>query len=742
MNTGFHDNQKNQPDANSSNGTAPVREKSRRVPLWQAITLPLVSVLAFLLLLEGVLTLLGIKPAFTTKDPFVGFASNAPLFTSVPGPQGRRLMATSRNKINYFNDQSFPLEKSPDTFRIFSLGGSTTYGRPYDDTTSFSGWIRELLPAADNHKKWEVINAGGISYASYRVVHLMEELVRYKPDLFIIYTGQNEFLEERTYGEIRDMSPLVRTAASLLNRTRTWSAMSGIMQTVGLLPQQADAEQKMLGARVNTILENSAGLDYYTRDDALREKILEHYRISLERMVTLARSVDARVIFVTPASNRKDCTPFKSQHTPGLDPSTRVRVEEMLAKAKEAMEYKNWQGALNLLAAASDVDPRHAELQYRRGQALLALERFDDARTAFRIACDEDVCPLRALSVMRQIVTEIARDQGVGLVDYVAILQHHMQATEGHSIPGEELFLDHVHPTVEGHKMLALALIEKMIEEGLVHPGAEWNEQTISNVSASIEGQIDKEAQSRALANLAQVLMWAGKHEEAARTARRAQEIAGETPEIAAVLSTYYVAKGKLEQSMQVLFGALESAPGAPGSMEVHLRLAESYMFPQLLQLEKAAVNFLLFSQYMQSYDRAHELIGYIAAKRGHLGLAYASIMEALRLNPDNTYARENLAKVRNALQSRTPNPTPPQVMLDYYPSGAPRNLAQVRPGPGGRPVIDGIKAEFYENGRVKYFADVVRGELNGIEMTWDPDGLLSSRKEYRNGVVIVKGSG
>ena len=45
----------------------------------------------------------------------------------------------------------------------------------------------------------EIINTGGISYASYRVARLMEELLAYQPDVFVIYTGHNEFLEKRIY---------------------------------------------------------------------------------------------------------------------------------------------------------------------------------------------------------------------------------------------------------------------------------------------------------------------------------------------------------------------------------------------------------------------------------------------------------------------------------------------------------------------------------------------------------------
>jgi len=158
--------------------------------------LPVAAILIFLLLLEGGLALFGVKPALQTEDPFVGFASNVPLFVPSSGPKGKQILTTAPNKLNFFNPQSFTRDKSPGTYRIFCLGGSTTYGRPYNDTTSFVGWLRELLPVAESNKNWEVINAGGISYASYRVAHLMEELVNYQPDLFVIYTGHNEFLEE------------------------------------------------------------------------------------------------------------------------------------------------------------------------------------------------------------------------------------------------------------------------------------------------------------------------------------------------------------------------------------------------------------------------------------------------------------------------------------------------------------------------------------------------------------------
>ena len=108
--------------------------------------------------------------------------------------------------------------KPPGTYRIVCLGGSATYGRPFFDHTSFAGWLRAFLPKADPSRNWEVINAGAISYASYRVKGLMAELARYEPDLFIAYMGHNEFLERRTYAGVFETPGLVRDAAGLASR--------------------------------------------------------------------------------------------------------------------------------------------------------------------------------------------------------------------------------------------------------------------------------------------------------------------------------------------------------------------------------------------------------------------------------------------------------------------------------------------------------------------------------------------
>jgi tetratricopeptide (TPR) repeat protein len=419
-------------------GKDPVNKPSvpRKLPFWQGALLSLAAIVLFFGSLEGVLAIIGVRPTLLDKDPFVGFVSNVPLFVPKIDEDGRQILTTAANKLSNFNHQQFYKKKPAGTYRIFCLGGSTTYGRPYNDTTSFAGWLRELLPRAEPSSRWEVINAGGVSYASYRVARLMKELALYEPDLFIIYSGHNEFLEERSYGALRDAPGMVKSTAALLARTRTWTAMSLLIKRMNISSSPKPDERFRLTREVDTQLEKY-GPDRYERDDNLRDKILMHYRLSLKRMVDIAESVDAEVIFVTPASNLKDFSPFKSQHADGLGESDRLLVENLLAKGRESIRGSSWSEALQILDQALQSDPRFAELHYRRGKVLFALGQHEEAKAAFRRARDEDVCPLRVLSPMQETLADVSRVTGSPLVDFVDLLEQRLSAEQRRRIlPG------------------------------------------------------------------------------------------------------------------------------------------------------------------------------------------------------------------------------------------------------------------------------------------------------------------
>lgn len=708
-------------------------EKSKtppQLPLWKAILLSLVAVGFFFGLLEVILAAAGVKPALVEEDPFVGFASNVPLFVPETGPDGRQWLVTAPNK-SLFNAQRFPREKPTGAYRIFCLGGSTTYGRPFDDRTSFAGWLRELLPKVDPGPQWEVINAGGISYASYRVANLMKELVQYEPDLFIIYSGHNEFLEERSYGALRDAPGVVRSVASVLARTRTWTAMHLLLERSGLLSAtdfQAGGRDRLSG-EVDTLLRRF-GPEIYERNDALRAQVLRLYRLSLERMVKIARSVEAEVIFITPASNLKDSSPFKSQHTDGLSAEDRRKAEALLARSLESANEAEWTAALEALDAAVRIDPRHAELHYRRGRALYALGRHADAKAAFIRARDEDVCPLRALSPMRAALSEVARTEESPLVDFIALLEEKLRLESGHTIPGETYFLDHVHPTIEGHRLLAVQLVHEMAGLGIVNSVKSLDDQTIASVSERIEARIDPQMRARSLANLAKVLAWAGKIEDAGRLARQALESGVRDPAIesdsAMIVARQFMMDDRMDRARQYYQKALNAEPRNP---EVHFQIGLQAMKRRQPQMETAAGHILFASVFWggSHRDMLHRLLGRIMAQRRRYKAAYKNVLEARRIDPQDAETKAMLGQLKKILGPRAENLKEPKIALARYPSGNLRRIVQVKPGPNGRFIPDGIWTEWYEGGELKRFVDYADGRPQGVDLTWEPSGRLIS---------------
>ena len=712
------------------------RSKPRAFPLWKGFAFSIAAIALFFGATEGVLALFGVQPILRREDPFVGFAESIPLFVRETDSQGRQILVTADNKT-LFNHQVFLAEKPPDTYRIFTLGGSTTYGRPYDDATSFSGWLRDLLPAADSRRRWEVINAGGISYASYRVAHLMEELARYQPDLFVVYTGHNEFLEERSYGELRDIPAPIRSAATVMARTRTWTAMKHVLHRFGAIDPTQPSGRTQLSREADPLLRRF-GPDIYQRNDPLRDRILHHFRISLERMVQIAGTAGSDLIFVTPASNLKDSSPFKSEHTADTRPPDRSRMKAMLTGANAKMRNSKTLEALRLLDEAIGIDPRFAALHYRRGKALFALGRYRQARTAFVRARDEDVCPLRALSPMRAILSEVARESGAGLVDFVEVLEQRLRIEQGHDIPGKEYFLDHVHPTIEGHGVLAERLVEAMIDRGIVQPAATWNREAIAAVAGKIESRVDAELESKSLSNLAKVLAWAGKTEDASRLARQALAAGGTDPDVimesANILAVYYAGQGDVEQEKKYFRLALNAAPANPN---VHFQIGLQILKNRRRELEIAASHILFASTFWSEShrDMPHQLLGRIMAQRSRFPAAYANLLEAQRLNPQNAETRTLLSMVRSRLGPEADVIAPPQVSIERHPSGMPRSIVQVRRDAAGQYVPDGIWTEWYESGEPERYVDYSNGVPHGVSLQWAADGGLISRSTYRIGV-------
>ena len=479
---------------------------------------------------------LGLGALEKIEDPFVGFDSNSPLFVEsedlAPGE-----LVTAEGKQVWFNYQRFTNPKQPNTKRIFCLGGSTTYGRPFDDETAFSGWLRELLPVIDSETDWEVINAGGVSYASYRVANVMEELCQYQPDLFVVLTGHNEFLERRTYaglleGGLSDEYMIAQTR-SFLQSSRVFNLIESFIRPKS---QFMIKDREKLPEEVDEILNHSAGPRSYERDDIWQDKVLFHFQFNLQRMVVMAKQAGAEIVFVSPASNLRDCLPFKtvseikrnSADPHGVSTQIAGQQEQLvdLSRAQLQLSFDDLDKASLLKRIERQLmeDPRNADLLFFKGRCLFGLGDWDSARKAFCDAVDEDVCPLRATRSITSVIQKVASENSVPCINFEEKLGAVSFEKFGHRCFGSEYFLDHVHPTIETHGLIANEVVEELKKIG-------WLDETnndsfdFDDVSLKIHSKVDLERQAIAFRNLAKVLHWAGKFEEAIPNAVNATQL-------------------------------------------------------------------------------------------------------------------------------------------------------------------------------------------------------------------------
>ena len=630
------------------------------------IAFGLAVALGLFLILEGILWISGVEPLYERADPYVGFAGYSPLFVEKRTPEGEHVFITANNKMYLFNNQKFPVRKDSDVTRIFCLGGSTTYGRPYDDITSFCGWLREFLPAVDPNRQWEVINAGGISYASYRVVNLMETLVRHDPDLFIIYTGHNEFLEKRTYDRVLSTPVFLRNLTSLASRLRLYSLLSDLVH----------GRKDVLSTEVDAVLDNSVGPEDYHRDDELRDAVLEHFQVSLTRMAKVGQKAGAGIIFVTPASNIGDFSPFKSEPGAGLDEADIHQIGLLKQSITEHLDNNNPEGAADLADQSLAIDPRDAELLFLKGRAMLALGEIDEARSAFIAARDEDIAPLRALTPMPGIVAKVARENGTGLVDFALMIE---ESSPG-AIPGEEHFLDHVHPTIDANRMLALAIVDEMIRAGDATPSSTWDDTVISKITERVYSKVDEAANAMALTNLSRVLNWAGKHEEAMRLVERASSITTDHHTLDQKV-TVLMSTGRYEEALPYSEQAVLLMPEIAAVRRNHgIILAELGQNEKALQELETAVlldptmlglyfhlGLVLWDLGYQdraenTYRKALDLepndanacnnLGILLARRGEYEAAMDLFERAVEADPGHTGAIGNLERVKRLLES------------------------------------------------------------------------------------------
>ena len=244
----------------------------------------------------------------------------------------------------------------------------------------------------------------------------------------------------------------------------------------------------------------AVGPEAYTRDETFKREVLSHYEASLNAKVDLAAETKARLLFVTPISNLRDFAPFKSENRSGLT-ADQLRAWRVAYEKGQTLAHNNQPAeAGKQFDAALAIDDRHADLLFRKGQALLALGKDKEARDYLVRARDEDICPLRALTATLETMRKVARERRAPLLDFEPLAT----ARASHQIPSQELLADHVHLQIAGSKMLALDILDQLARDKIVSFSPEWGPEAIASVTTEVEAGIEGPRYARELYSLSQ----------------------------------------------------------------------------------------------------------------------------------------------------------------------------------------------------------------------------------------------
>lgn len=119
-----------------------------------------------------------------------------------------------------FRGEEITKEKSDSTYRIFVIGGSTTFGvGSTADTTTIPGFLQKKFDTMTIGKHIEVVNAGiPKAYSFTEANYIRDKLLDYSPDLLIIYDGWND-IEHNFHDYNKEENKLGETIIRELKRS-------------------------------------------------------------------------------------------------------------------------------------------------------------------------------------------------------------------------------------------------------------------------------------------------------------------------------------------------------------------------------------------------------------------------------------------------------------------------------------------------------------------------------------------
>jgi tetratricopeptide (TPR) repeat protein len=341
---------------------------------------------------------------------------------------GARYFSNVKN-YPHSNHDSFDKVKKQNSFRVFIFGGSSTAGFPYQPNGSFSRYLNDALNYSYPNKNIEVVNLAITAINSYTILDLLPGVIEQNPDLVIIYAGHNEYYGALGVGSTESIgsSQTIVKLYLFLNQFKLTQLVKSILSsTINLF---ADKSEDIKGG---TLMARMASEKAIRLDSKIFNKGVEQFRDNLEDILSLLNERKIPTLIGTIVSNLRDQKPFISF------------VEDSIS----------------------------ADRVFQEGLNNLEIGKLTRADSLLSLARDLDGLRFRAPSVFNEIIKELSINYSAVLID----IEDQFSKISPYNIVGNNLMVDHLHPTLEGQQIIGKILVKNVLDGNYISKEGKYSD--------------------------------------------------------------------------------------------------------------------------------------------------------------------------------------------------------------------------------------------------------------------------
>ncbi|MEJ2537162.1 MAG: tetratricopeptide repeat protein, partial [Calditrichia bacterium] len=288
------------------------------------------------------------------------------------------------------------------------------------------------------------------------------EIIKLKPDAILIYMGHNEFYGAFGTGSSQYISSNRKVVLLYLKlrRLRIVQLISNLIHSAGSI---FSSERNNDGT---SLMETMARKQEIPYQSSQVQKTARNFEENLDEIIKLARDNNIIVVVSTLVSNLKDQKPFVSQFSSDLDSYTSQECQELLIRGRSYLTAGQNNRAARCFSRFAKIDSGSADFNFYWGKLLLKQKHYVKAYSKFSRARDLDMLRFRAPVLFNIIIESVAQKTNVPVVKMDQVFR---QASKD-SVPGDDLFCDHLHPNFNGYRLMAQTFFEVLKKIQFINP--------------------------------------------------------------------------------------------------------------------------------------------------------------------------------------------------------------------------------------------------------------------------------